>query len=109
MRRLPPTPCPCGVGRSHGPAAGAERRPPGGEPRPRPREPPRPAAPPVGRARLGLYRDFGPPGAVASRTHVDDLDFTEVAFANGVRLNLKKTTFEQEPDPRSRPAWEPAS
>jgi hypothetical protein len=40
------------------------------------------------------YGDFGPPGAVASRTHVDDLDITEVTFANGVRLNLKKTDFE---------------
>ena len=40
------------------------------------------------------YSDFGPAGTVASRKHVDDLDLTEVAFANGVRLNLKKTDFE---------------
>ena len=40
------------------------------------------------------YSDFGPPGAVASKTHIDDLDITEVVFANGVRLNLKKTDFE---------------
>jgi zinc protease len=40
------------------------------------------------------YTDFGAAGAVTSRTHVDDLDFTEVTFANGVRLNLKKTDFE---------------
>jgi len=40
------------------------------------------------------YSDFGPAGAVASRRHVDDLDITEVTFANGVRLNLKKTDFE---------------
>lgn len=40
------------------------------------------------------YTDFGPPGAVASRRHIDDLDITEVTFANGVRLNLKKTDFE---------------
>jgi zinc protease len=40
------------------------------------------------------YSDFGPPGAVASTTHVDDLDITEITFANGVRLNLKKTDFE---------------
>jgi zinc protease len=40
------------------------------------------------------YADFGPAGAVASRTHVDDLDITQVTFANGVRLNLKKTDFE---------------
>ncbi len=40
------------------------------------------------------YRDFGTPGAVASRTHIDDLDITEITFANGVRLNLKQTVFE---------------
>ncbi|HEY4988550.1 MAG TPA: insulinase family protein, partial [Opitutaceae bacterium] len=40
------------------------------------------------------YGDFGAPGAVASTAHVDDLDITEVTFANGVRLNLKKTDFE---------------
>ena len=40
------------------------------------------------------YTNFGPAGAVASRTHVDDLDITQVTFANGVRLNLKKTDFE---------------
>jgi zinc protease len=40
------------------------------------------------------YTDFGPQGAVATRKHIDDLNFTEVTFANGVRLNLKKTEFE---------------
>ncbi len=40
------------------------------------------------------YSSFGAPGAVSSRTHVDDLDLTEITFANGVRLNLKKTDFE---------------
>jgi zinc protease len=40
------------------------------------------------------YTDFGPPGKIVSRTHVDDLDITQVAFANGVRANLKKTGFE---------------
>jgi zinc protease len=40
------------------------------------------------------YSDFGPAGAVATKMHVDDLDFTQVTFANGVRLNLKKTPFE---------------
>ena len=40
------------------------------------------------------YGDFGAPGEIASRTHVDDLDITEVVFANGVRLNVKKTDFE---------------
>ncbi|HWA08801.1 MAG TPA: insulinase family protein [Opitutaceae bacterium] len=40
------------------------------------------------------YTDFGPAGAVTKREHVDDLDVTLVTFANGVRLNLKKTDFE---------------
>jgi len=40
------------------------------------------------------YTNFGPPGKVASRTQVSDLDFTEVTFSNGVRLNLKKTDFQ---------------
>ncbi len=40
------------------------------------------------------YTNFGPAGEVASRAHVDDLDITQVVFANGVRLNIKKTDFE---------------
>jgi len=40
------------------------------------------------------YSDFGEAGKVLSRTHVDDLDITEVVFENGVRLNVKKTDFE---------------
>ncbi|MEX2044709.1 MAG: insulinase family protein, partial [Opitutus sp.] len=40
------------------------------------------------------YTDFGQPGNVVKREHVPDLDVTLIAFANGVRLNLKKTSFE---------------
>jgi len=40
------------------------------------------------------YTDFGPPGEVASREEVEDLGITLVTFANGVRLNLKRTDFE---------------
>ncbi len=40
------------------------------------------------------YTDFGAPGTVAKREHVADLDVHLVTFANGVRLNLKKTDFE---------------
>ncbi len=40
------------------------------------------------------YTDFGPPGKIAERTYVKDLDLTLVRFANGVRVNLKKTPFE---------------
>ncbi len=40
------------------------------------------------------YTQFGQPGQVTKREHVDDLDVTLATFANGVRLNLKKTDFE---------------
>ena len=40
------------------------------------------------------YTSFGPAGAVARHEHVDDLDVHLIEFANGVRLNLKKTDFE---------------
>jgi len=40
------------------------------------------------------YEDFGPAGAVVQREHVADLDVWQVRFANGVRLNLKRTALE---------------
>lgn len=40
------------------------------------------------------YTDFGAPGAIAARREVADLGITEVEFANGVKLNLKKTDFQ---------------
>ena len=40
------------------------------------------------------YTDFGTPGSIASRTEVSDLGVTEVRFANGVRLNVKRTDSE---------------
>ncbi|MEO7412224.1 MAG: insulinase family protein [Opitutaceae bacterium] len=40
------------------------------------------------------YADFGPPGKVERREQAADLGITLVTFANGVRLNLKKTDFE---------------
>ena len=40
------------------------------------------------------YTDFGAPGQIVSQKHLDDLDLTLVTFANGVRVNLKKTPFE---------------
>jgi zinc protease len=47
----------------------------------------------VAEAKFG-YTDFGPAGAIKEQKHIDDLDLTLVSFANGVRLNLKKTDFE---------------
>ncbi|HVU24871.1 MAG TPA: insulinase family protein [Opitutus sp.] len=40
------------------------------------------------------YRDFGPPGRVVHEQHAADLDVTQAAFANGVRVNFKPTQFE---------------
>ena len=40
------------------------------------------------------YGDFGPPGVIAKREHIADLDLELVTFQNGVRLNLKRTDFE---------------
>jgi zinc protease len=42
------------------------------------------------------YEDFGPPGEVVAKEHIADLDFWQVRFANGVRLNLKHTGFEHQ-------------
>jgi zinc protease len=39
------------------------------------------------------YESFGPTGAVAERTEIVDLGLTAVSFANGVRLNVKPTSF----------------
>jgi zinc protease len=41
------------------------------------------------------YTDFGPPGAIATRSHDDRVDIHSLTFANGVRLNLKQTDFEK--------------
>ena len=40
------------------------------------------------------YADWGAPGNVVKREHIADLDVELVTFANGVKLNLKKTEFE---------------
>ncbi len=40
------------------------------------------------------YTDFGPAGKIAAQKHIGDLDLDLVTFANGVRVNLKKTGFE---------------
>ena len=52
-------------------------------------------APPVAEKEIEwAYTNFGPPGTVLSRKHVDDLDLDLVTFSNGVRLNIKKTDFQ---------------
>ena len=52
------------------------------------------AAPVPGPVVEFAYDDFGPPGAIVCREYVPDLDLWLVEFANGVRLSLKRTSFE---------------
>jgi len=40
------------------------------------------------------YTDFGSAGKVAKRSRIEDLDATLITFENNVRLNMKKTDFE---------------
>lgn len=40
------------------------------------------------------YTDFGPPGTLTHRDHVASLDADLTQFANGTRLNFKRTDFE---------------
>lgn len=54
------------------------------------------AAPEKPESKAFPYADFGAPGQVAERNEIADLDVTTLRFANGVRLNLKKTAFEQD-------------
>lgn len=42
------------------------------------------------------YEDFGPSGQVVQDMRIDDLDIRTVIFANNVRLNIKKTDFEDD-------------
>ena len=42
------------------------------------------------------YADFGAPGEVISQSHINDLDVTQVEFANHVRLNIKPTNFRKD-------------
>lgn len=39
------------------------------------------------------YIDFGEPGKIESKTVIEDIDFTQIVFENGVRLNMKKTPY----------------
>eukprot|EP01031_Cornospumella_fuschlensis_P012150 gene12150-14853_t len=52
------------------------------------------AAPAAEKAAAWAYTNFGPAGKVVKRETVADLGIELVTFANGVRLNLKKTDFE---------------
>jgi zinc protease len=57
------------------------------------RAPLQPAAP-SDTAEFG-YTDFGPPGVIVSDVRERALGIRQLRFANGVRLNLKRTRFEK--------------
>ena len=40
------------------------------------------------------YSEFGPMGQVKDRKEIEDLGITQLSFANGVKVNLKPTDFE---------------
>ena len=52
-------------------------------------------APDQSAAAAFAYDDWGTPGKVVSDKTIDDLGIREILFANNVRLNIKKTDFEQ--------------
>lgn len=54
------------------------------------------AAPTKDDAKTFPYANFGVPGAVAERKEISDLGATAIRFANGVRLNFKRTDFEKD-------------
>ena len=54
------------------------------------------AAPDLSTAATFAYSDFGPAGAVVSDKVESKLGIRQVVFANGVRLNLKKTALEKD-------------
>lgn len=53
------------------------------------------AAPAAATSAAFAYDDFGTPGTVVADTTIPDLGIRTIRFANNVRLNLKKTDFEQ--------------
>ncbi len=53
-------------------------------------------AAPVNQAQQAFaYEQFGQKGEVIARKSIDDLGITQLSFANGVRVNWKKTDFDQ--------------
>ena len=41
------------------------------------------------------YTHFGPPGKIINRGYNDDIDITQIAFENNLKLNIKPTDFEK--------------
>jgi len=57
---------------------------------------PAPAPEAEHQGRAWAYSSFGPPGEIASRQYLADVDATRIAFANGVRLNFKSSQNAQD-------------
>lgn len=56
----------------------------------------RKVTPPDARESLEFaYQNFGPHGKVVWENHIEDFDIHQLRFANNVRLNMKKTDFEE--------------
>lgn len=53
------------------------------------------AAPKQEEGNAFAYTSFGEAGKIVKRGEVKDLEITQVVFANGVRVNFKKTDFEK--------------
>ena len=53
-----------------------------------------PGRPEIRQKRVFAYQDFGKPGKIMSETHIEDFDIDQIVFSNNVKLNLKKTDFE---------------
>jgi len=51
--------------------------------------------PKVKKSAAFAYTDFGPAGKVSKKSHHEKLDFTQLTFENGIRVNLKKTDFKK--------------
>lgn len=41
------------------------------------------------------YTHFGPPGKIINRKHNDEVDVTQIAYENNLKLNIKATDFEK--------------
>jgi len=52
-------------------------------------------APEAVETKVFAYDSFGGAGKITSDSNIDDLGIRTIAFANGVKLNLKKTDFEE--------------
>lgn len=54
-----------------------------------------PGAPEIRQKLRFAYQDFGTPGKIISETRIEDFGIDQIIFSNNVRLNLKKTDFEE--------------